>query len=401
MIIGGAKDDRVYLSEGGDTLNGMAGADTIDGSKLQNSNGITVDLRGAQSISTGDSIANFEHAVGTSGNDILMGNDDDNRLQGKQGRDVLYGFGGDDTLVDKQCVESSADLLAGFDGHNDVAEIGNAQLTGTFQSPALLGFLGIPAGGFLSFTRADGSTVHVHESTETITTDGESRKWYEWYGDAVQLPDPGVDPDVTTVALGQNEIYAVPSQTTALTDAFLQAGNQQMQSIDMDTRGAGTGAAPLIAFEEMTVDASTWEGSYAINRVARASAGGDDLQGRQLDIDPTQLPASQAPAIAGSILEGSDQGETLRGLAGWDILDATDEIRILGVSTDELSFVDASAHGVQGIGIYAGGALEALYTGGDMSSDELAAITTGDNSEAVMNKLLWSYRFGAEAPPLV
>ena len=474
IITGGTNDDHIYLSKGGDTLYGLGGLDTLDGSKLQGEAGINVDLRDEQSINTGDEISGFENVVGTSNNDILMGDDQDNRLKGAAGKDFLYGFGGNDTLIDKA---GDGDMLAGLDGHKDVAEIGDAQLTGTFQSPALLAFLGIPAGGFLQFTRSDGGIVNVHESTETIITDGESRKWYEWYGDALQIQDPAQNPaaeDSTTVSVS-NTIYNVPSETSSLTDVFLQDGNQQLQSVDL----VGD-ANQLVQAEQMTVDASTWQDTYTVNRVVRASAdGGELLQGKQLIFDSAVLPASQPTDIAGSIVEGSDQGETLRGLAGWDILDAkggddlvhggngrdiimggsgedelhgdfgwntytdqrdgfndliaiksdeflnnwwygtdgnspngekadiiegldaSDEIKILGVSTDRLSFADASAHGVQGIGIFADGILEAVYTGGDLSMDQLSSMTTGDASQAVMNNQLWSYNHGNQVPDLI
>ena len=59
-------------------------------------------------------------------------------------------------------------------------------------------------------------------------------------------------------------------------------------------------------------------------------------------------------------------------------LDSNDVIKILGVSTEDLSFGNATAHGVSGIGIYGGGALEAVYTGGDLSIDQIRSMTTGD-----------------------
>lgn len=470
IITGGTNDDRIFLSKGGDKLYGLGGIDTLNGSKLNGPSGIIVDLRDEQSINTGDEISGFENVVGTSKNDLLLGNDQDNRLKGGDGKDFLYGFDGDDTLIDKQ---GNGDMLAGLNGHNDVAEIGDAELTGTFQSPALLALIGIPAGGFLQFTRSDGGVVNVHESTETITTDGESRKWYEWYGDAVQLPDPSPVEGLNAVTV-DNTIYSVPNETTSLTDVFLQNGNQELQSVDFDG-----GADQLVQTQQMTVTTASWQDTYAVNRVARSSAGGDDLQAKQVSIDPDILPASQVFDKAGSILEGSSEGETLRGLAGWDVidakggndlvrggngrdvisggagadelhgdfgwntytderdgaddliaiksdhflvnwwygtdsnspngekadiiegLDANDQIKILGVTTDQLSFGDASAHGVQGIGIFADGILEAVYTGGDMNSDQLSSITTGDASELVMNNQLWSYNFGNEIPPFV
>jgi hypothetical protein len=187
FIIGGSNDDYFYLSAGGDNLNGGNGTDTVDGSKLQGESGISVDLRDEQTINTGDKIFNIENVVGTNNNDILIGDDQDNRLKGAAGRDLLYGYEGNDTLIDKA---GDGDMLAGLNGHKDVAEIGDAELTGTFSSPALLALFGIPVGDFLQFTRADGGIVNIHESTETITTDSDSRKWHQWFGDAVQIPDP-------------------------------------------------------------------------------------------------------------------------------------------------------------------------------------------------------------------
>jgi len=303
--------------------------------------------------------------------------------------------------------------------------------------------------------------------------------------DASQTEDSGNDDSGTDAGDGstgvaatsvatQGSLYSVPSETSALTDNFLQDGNQQLQSVDL----VG-GPDQLVQQQQMTVQTSSWEDTYAINRVSRASDAGDDLQARQVDIDPNFLPSSQEFAKAGSILEGSDQGETLRGLAGWDILDAkggddlvrggngrdiimggsgadelhgdfgwntytdqidgfsdliviksdqhlnnwwygtdgnnpngekadiiegldaSDEIRILGVSTDELSFMAATAHGVEGIGIYADGALEAVYTGGNLSAEQVESMTIGDNSEVVMSNQLWSYNFGNEAPAMI
>ena len=49
-------------------------------------------------------------------------------------------------------------------------------------------------------------------------------------------------------------------------------------------------------------------------------------------------------------------------------LDALDRIKILGVSMERLSFADASVHGLSGVGIFADGILEALYTGGDLNT---------------------------------
>jgi len=75
-------------------------------------------------------------------------------------------------------------------------------------------------------------------------------------------------------------------------------------------------------------------------------------------------------------------------------LDSTDQIRIVGCATSDLTFqANASAHGVSGIGIYAKGALEALYTGGDLSLGQIQSMTSGDSSLAAMNNTINSYNW--------
>jgi len=73
-------------------------------------------------------------------------------------------------------------------------------------------------------------------------------------------------------------------------------------------------------------------------------------------------------------------------------LDANDQIKIIGVFSPDISVrAGASAHGVSGIGIYAGGALEALYTGTNLSVAQITAMTSGDGSAAAMANQVSSY----------
>lgn len=73
-------------------------------------------------------------------------------------------------------------------------------------------------------------------------------------------------------------------------------------------------------------------------------------------------------------------------------LDAIDRINIQGVATEELAVRDnITAKGVTGIGIYARGALEALYIGGDLTVSQITAMTSGDASEAAINNQIFSY----------
>ena len=72
-------------------------------------------------------------------------------------------------------------------------------------------------------------------------------------------------------------------------------------------------------------------------------------------------------------------------------LDAIDKIKIIGCATSDLSFASTTAKGLTGIGIYAKGALEALYTGADLSLSQIQAMTTGDASAAAMANQITSY----------
>ena len=275
-------------------------------------------------------------------------------------------------------------------------------------------------------------------------------------------------------------IWGTETDNDTTSELLVASGGMEVSALMSQWLGFEKGSLQVLDGGERTVEvrASSWDATLAVNRIARASTGGNDLQAQQLNFDASRLPNSQNVALASSILEGSDQGETLRGLAGWDIidakggddlvhggngrdiimggtgadelhgdfgwntytdqrdgssdliaiksdqflenywygqagnspngekadilegLDAFDQIRILGVSTDRLSFAEASAHGLSGLGIFADGSLEALYTGSSLNLEQLATITSGDASEAVINNDFWSYRYGAEAPPL-
>ena len=226
---------------------------------------------------------------------------------------------------------------------------------------------------------------------------------------------------------------------------------------------------------------NTWMQEVSVNRINKLGHDSTDsfLQARQLSFDSTGLPSSQDISIDTSILVGNEDKNTLRGLAGWDILesgggadlihggngrdiidggagsdelhgdfgwntfkdqqdgskdliaiksdqhlsnwwygkagnspngekadfieglDATDEIKIIGVFTPDISLVEnVTARGVTGIGIYAKGTLEAVYTGGNLSTSQIQNMTTGDGSTTAMNNQMWSYWGDNTVPPL-
>lgn len=83
-------------------------------------------------------------------------------------------------------------------------------------------------------------------------------------------------------------------------------------------------------------------------------------------------------------------------------LDSTDEIKIIGVYTSDITFKEDTVHrGIRGIGIYAKGTLEAVYTTHNLSIDQLRQMTTGDASADAMNNKVWSYWSSNESPALL
>ncbi|MGK9237114.1 M10 family metallopeptidase C-terminal domain-containing protein [Inquilinus limosus] len=94
---GGA--DLLHGDGGADQLDGGAGEDTV--SYFGSAWGVTVDLRtgrGRGSDAEGDRYQDIEHVLGSSHDDVLIGDEGINRLSGDVGNDRLLGEGGADVL---------------------------------------------------------------------------------------------------------------------------------------------------------------------------------------------------------------------------------------------------------------------------------------------------------------
>ena len=73
-------------------------------------------------------------------------------------------------------------------------------------------------------------------------------------------------------------------------------------------------------------------------------------------------------------------------------LEAIGKIKIIGVDTRDLTFAaNVIAHGATGIGIYAKGALEVFFTGGDLTLAQITQMTSGDASSAALSNSVNAY----------
>jgi 2',3'-cyclic-nucleotide 2'-phosphodiesterase (5'-nucleotidase family) len=98
-LSGGNGNDLFFAEAGNDTYSGGAGIDTLDFSLAES--GLTLDLargRASSSMTGSDRVSGIENVIGTSFGDVLLGNQDANRLEGGDGNDTLSGGRGLDVL---------------------------------------------------------------------------------------------------------------------------------------------------------------------------------------------------------------------------------------------------------------------------------------------------------------
>ena len=291
------------------------------------------------------------------------------------------------------------------------------------------------------------NSINANSSSTITTTTNKETTAISTISNEYVLQDYGTERGDWTEIL-----FGIDSNPRDITELWLsEAGRKSPSFINIDGGWL------------VRVRTSSRDDYFAINRVAQSGDRGESsIEGRQID-----LGAKSGPS--GSVINGGDGDDTIRGYAGWDILfggdgndfiragngrdiisggsgadelhgdfgwntytserdgsrdliaiksdqnlsnwligkagnnpngekadiieglDSFDQIKIIGATTESLSFGNATAHGTTGIGIFADGALEAVYIGGDLSSSQIAAMTTGDASFAAMNNGISSY----------
>ncbi|MCP5381604.1 MAG: hypothetical protein H6912_04480 [Kordiimonadaceae bacterium] len=140
LIYGGAGIDTIFGGTGWDIIEGGEGADTIDGeddkavlSYALSAAGVTINLAtnsASGGDATGDTFTNIDGVFGSTHNDTLTGDDEDNYLDGDEGADILIGAGGDDYFYAYQSEGSATeDQFDGGDGFDKLDFIGSSAIT--------------------------------------------------------------------------------------------------------------------------------------------------------------------------------------------------------------------------------------------------------------------------------
>ena len=97
LLIGGRGDDILYASTGNDILDGKQGKDTVSYEGITNAISISLSTNVAtKSATETDTLLGIENIIGTNFNDIIVGDDNDNVLEGLGGADSFNGGGGND-----------------------------------------------------------------------------------------------------------------------------------------------------------------------------------------------------------------------------------------------------------------------------------------------------------------
>jgi Ca2+-binding RTX toxin-like protein len=153
-LTGNSLDNLLAGGLGGDVLNGMGGIDTVDYSRdhffdagdtadrvaVRLGEGVADEFK-LQSGGTflqvsHDTLISIENVIGTAGDDVIRGNDLDNRLEGRGGNNVLDGGLGDDTLIGGSGIDAadytSHDTLAVQRGEQYVIALGLSGRAGSF-----------------------------------------------------------------------------------------------------------------------------------------------------------------------------------------------------------------------------------------------------------------------------
>ena len=206
QLFGGGGNDHLYGGYGDDMLHGGAGADQMNGDhgndtvSYAGSSAVTVNLAsgGLGGDAQGDTYFGIENVIGSSFDDVIIGDIFSNRLDGGAGNDVIMagGGGGADTLVGG----AGNDMLIG--------SVGNDTLIGSAGSDTLTGGQGLDTFVFIHGDGADHIT-DFQQGADKIDLTG----WHE-HEHGYHHPVPpmfGYDGELASGWVDQNGLHGAQS----------------------------------------------------------------------------------------------------------------------------------------------------------------------------------------------
>lgn len=296
-ILGGSGDDTISGGTGNDTLDGGDGIDTV----TYDYSTADFDINLATGDGGGETISNFENAVGSKGDNIITGSAVANYLDGNDGNDNIVGGAGDDTIAGG----SGDDTLDGGSGNDTVV-----------YSYAAVDFdinlsTGLAAGETItSFENAVGSTganniigtsgandLNGHDGDDTLDGGAGNDTLTGGDGADVFVLQAGWDEDTISDFSLENDLIDLRSANLGFQDLTIT-------QVGIDTLleyGAGNSVTLL------NVDASlvTYKNFIA---VIQGTGNADLLEGNRFD----------------DTIWGAAGHDTIEGLAGNDILHGED-----------------------------------------------------------------------------
>lgn len=163
MVYGGAGNDRFYGYEGDDYYDGGSGSDYLYFSSMTDE--VTINLQAGTAVGavTGnDTFVNIEHALGSKGDDTIIGSDEANYLYGYHGDDVIDGGAGQDTLYG----HAGADRFV-FSSLTDSTTVYVDRINDFEQGSDLIDVSALGYDSVSDFTRVDNGSYTKYEANDS------------------------------------------------------------------------------------------------------------------------------------------------------------------------------------------------------------------------------------------
>ncbi|HEY2071489.1 MAG TPA: calcium-binding protein [Rhizomicrobium sp.] len=377
LIYGGAGNDHLVGGAGDDFFRGGAGDDYIDGGAGKNratfsdhAAGVTVSLLQeghAQNTGDGnDTLINIQDLSGTSGNDVLTGDNNANWLWGEGGNDTISGGGGNDLIQVGELATGviGTDVADGGAAHNtldfdanqsntigvtfSLALEGTQQATGVDMLTAtnFIDVMGSQGDDILTGD-ANANTLYGAEGSDTLTGGAGNDVLYGdkgYYGATSTAGGDGptgvldVDTgtggdDVLDGGVGNDTLDGGEGNDTAVYSDATSAVKVSLLVSGFQAVGGGLNSDSLISIENLVGSAynDTLTGDGNAN-VLTGGAGNDIFYTGGAPSDVAGAPATVSAAPSGDIVYGGDGNDTVYynapgeltfyGGAGTDTLDA-------------------------------------------------------------------------------